>query len=343
MQLKTTSKLFFFFIFIVSFSTISVAQTVGGVGTTNNCTDGGTITASSTGLTTPEYQLLLDGAVIFPAAGDADQFTDSNIFSGLFDGTYVVRGRESIGSTVYVSDPIVIVNGYVEMQPITNSATVSCDSGSAQLTTQVTAGGKANYTYRIKQLGSSTILQESGSISATTFTFDALPVGEYVIETTDSCGTTVTSAASVSQTGVLIDDVFPFALKITRTAEGVCGSPIKMEFPFGLSYDEGINIDLTAEDKANFTWRLEYNGGTYGQDANGDGFPDLNGAPFPATTISITLPEGEDDAVAAIAGEPIMILTDGCGNEKRFKPSVNDYYKTQISCSPAEYYFLDMV
>lgn len=169
------------------------AQTVSGTASNTGCFNSGIVTASSTGLgATPQYQLLRSGVVVAPVSGDPTQFTNTNVFTGLSSGSYVVNGRAIAGGTVFSSTSITVTDGYTAMTVATPTRVADCVGGTTALTSTVTAG-KAPYTYTIaSQAAPSTILQSSGSISATTFTFNPLGVNNYVVSVTDDCGQTIT-------------------------------------------------------------------------------------------------------------------------------------------------------
>ncbi|RYZ93018.1 MAG: hypothetical protein EOP47_29795, partial [Sphingobacteriaceae bacterium] len=199
------------------------AQSVSGTASTTGCITGGTITASSTGLgATPQFQLLKDGVVVAPDASNVAVYTNNTVFSSLVSGNYTLKGRADAVGTVYISANIIVANGYTPMTVITPTKTVPCTPSSAILTTNVT-GGKSGYVYSIAMQSNPTVaLQTSSIINATSFSFNALPVGSYLVSVTDQCGTTVTSASSISQSGALLSEIKANAVYIGKVTPGVC-------------------------------------------------------------------------------------------------------------------------
>ncbi|RZJ72100.1 MAG: hypothetical protein EOO45_11205, partial [Flavobacterium sp.] len=167
--------------------------------------------------------------------------------------------------SVYTSGNITVANGYTAMTVVTPTKTVPCTTATTTLTTTVT-GGKANYIYSIaKQSAPSTPLQTSAATSALTFTFNALLPDAYIVSVTDNCGATVTSATSITQSGALISEVLPAGLVLNRLTNGDCTAKIRLHTFYGLGYDNTGLRAASSSDKANFTWRLEFNGLSYGQ------------------------------------------------------------------------------
>lgn len=322
------SKIIVFIIIILSvpfFGNNILAQTISGIPGNAGCLNSGIMTASSTGLgATPQYQLLKSGVVVAPVNGDPTQFTNTNVFTGLLSGSYTLKGRAISGGTVYTSSNISVTDGYTAMTVITPNKTVSCPTATNTLTTTVTKG-KAPFIYSIAlQSSPNTILQNSGSIAAASFTFNPLGIGDYIVNVTDACGQTVTSASSITQSGALLSQIFPQTFGLGRyngtgSAAGLCTSKIVIRAKDNFAYVGGT-IVMTTTDKANFSWRLQFNGLSYGQDNNGDGNPDLTGADFPLTTYFTNLPNGITDITTAVAGNPKMIIYDKCGNSATFAP-----------------------
>ncbi|MBC6113197.1 hypothetical protein H7U22_22525, partial [Pedobacter sp. CCM 8938] len=329
---------FTYLLFLLTFSTLigignlAVAQSVSGTATTTGCSSGGTITTTQTGLgATPQYQLLLAGTVVAPVAGDATQFTNSTVFTSLVSGSYTLKGRASAASTVYTSSAITVANGYTAMNVVTPTATTPCATGTVALKATVT-GGKANYIYSIKNTGTNTVMETSAATNALTYTFAALPVGNYLVTVTDNCSNAVTGATSITQSGVLISGIQPSGLVLSRATNGSCSAKIQFNSFYGLGYDSSGTRPASASDKANFTWRLEFNGLSYGQDTNADGNPDLGGADFPGTTQSTPLPGGITDRATALAGNPKYILKDKCGNSVTYVPTTTGIDFRGINC-----------
>jgi gliding motility-associated-like protein len=297
------------------------SQTVSGVASNNNCLNSVTITASSAGLgSTPQYQLLKSGIVVAPVVNNTTQFTSTNIFTGLSSGNYVLKARATSASTIFTSSAIVASDGYTQMNVITPLQTISCSTVTTALTSNV-SGGKAPFKYSIAFQSSPTAqIQTSTFIASNTYTFSGLTTGNYIISVTDNCGQTITGSTSISVAGVQINGVVPSQLKLNRVAYGNCASKIRLRSVYGLSYCNFGGCGATATDKANYTWRLEFNGLSYGQDINADGDPDLAGADFPATINATTLPGGITLTNVALAGNPKYVLYDKCGNSRKFTP-----------------------
>ncbi len=313
------------------------SQTVSGIPSTNGCQSGGIVTSSSTGLgATPQYQLLRAGVVVSPVSGDNTQFTTNPVFTGLISGTYTVNGRATAGGTVYSSSNITVADGYTAMTVTTPTIFANCIGGTGVLTTTVT-NGKAPFTYTIAtQTAPGTILQNSGAIAANTFTFNGLPANNYIVSVTDSCGLTVTGATSISNPAVTLNDVkiatyaFP-----TRNALS-CSQRIRLNIEKGFVYVSNNNV-LSPQDAELFRWKIKYKGQLYGEDTDGDGYADLNGAGFQLSNISPAMPliATRDQVVADIPNMQVVLI-DKCGLTKEF--GVIDYnasfsYITLSNCA----------
>lgn len=313
-----------------------IAQTASGTAGTNNCLNGGTVTANSTGLgVTPQYQLLKSGVVVAPVSGNAAQFTNTNLFSGLEDGSYTVKARASSAGTVYTSGNITVDDGYVAMAITTPTKLVSCPTAMVPLTTTINAiGGKAPFTYKIAlQSSPSTIIQNSGAITPRNFTFSPLAVENYIVSVTDACGNTITGATAISSGGATLNQIFPQTFNFGRIGvAGDCTSKIMMRAKDNFAYVGSQNAIVSAADKANFSWRLEFNGLSYGKDIDADGNPDLAGPNFDLNTIQTTLPLGITQLAAAVAGNPKMVIYDQCNNSKTFIPSQAKIYTSSVVC-----------
>jgi hypothetical protein len=312
------------------------AQTVSGVTSNTGCLNSGTVTASSTGLeTTPQYQLLLQsGEVVAPLAGDANQFTNNPVFTGLATGTYIVKGRAIGGGTIYSSSIISVTDGYGAMAVATATMTTGCAAnGTAALNSSLT-GGRAPFTYRIAtQAAPTTYLETSASTIAPSYTFAALPANTYLVSVTDACGQTVTGATSISNPTVAIADIrnnsFNY-LNYTTGGVGNCGtpdtpSPLSMVIQAGWVYTTG-GASVSPADAALFTWKIKYRGMLYGLDTTGDMAADANGAGIPLTSIQYRMPLAatRDDIITNDAyADMSVVLSDLCGNTREF--SVRDY------------------
>ncbi|MFC3362755.1 beta strand repeat-containing protein [Pedobacter fastidiosus] len=309
---------------LVGVGNFAKAQSVTGTAVTNGCKSGGTITASSTGLgATPQYQLLLAGAVVAPDASNPSVYTNSNVFTSLINGNYTLNARASLGGTVYTSSTITVTNGYADMVVSTPTKVLTCVSTSTTLTTTVT-GGKASYIYKIaNQTSPSTIIESSAATAATSYTFGAttaLPKGNYIVSVTDNCGITTTAATSISDPTVTLADIKVGSVAyFSRNNFNDCNSTLKMVVEFGWQYVAN-SVSISASDAAKFTWKIRFQNQLYGQDITGDGRPDVGGAGFSPLTSQVTAPLAADRA-AALADEltatpTAVVLMDACGNSK---------------------------
>ena len=335
MRLKITFLVLFLISPILSFTGYSIfAQSVSGAASNTGCQNSGIVTASSVGLgATPQYQLLRSGTVVAPVPGDGTQFTNDPVFTGLITGSYVVNARASTGSTVYSSTTIAVTDGYTPMVVTTPTKVAGCVGGNAVLTATVTAG-KSPFTYTIAtQAAPGTILQSSGSIAASTFTFNGLPANSYVVSVTDSCGQTVIGATAITNPTLTLNDIklgyiaYPGYLPAYN-----CSAPLNIINSANFRYIT-TNTILSTADAANFTWKVKYQGQLYGRDTDGDGFSDVGGAGYPSSQSSIGMP-----AIATRAGIEAdltnmrAVLIDNCGNTKEFPISLNYNAITSTNC-----------
>ncbi|WP_347052370.1 gliding motility-associated C-terminal domain-containing protein [Flavobacterium olei] len=299
------------------------AQTVSGSATNTGCLNSGIITASSVGLgATPQYQLLKAGVVVAPVSGDATQFTNVNVFTGLSTGSYTVKGRAVAGGTIFSSTSIAVVDGYTPMTISTPTKVAGCVGGNAVLTSTVT-GGKATYTYTIStQSAPGTILQSSGPVGGTTFSFNPVPVGNYLIGVTDSCGQTVTGATSVSNPTVGLADIKLGSVAYpTYVPEFKCSSPIYINNELLFQYS-ATSSTLSTADAANFSWKIKYQGQLYGQDIDADGYSDIGGTGYsPLQQLAIMPAIANRTNVFADLNNMKVVLIDKCGNTKEFPVS----------------------
>ncbi|UPZ15152.1 gliding motility-associated C-terminal domain-containing protein [Flavobacterium humidisoli] len=299
---------------------IAFAQTVSGTASNTGCISSGSVNASSTGLgSTPQYQLLRSGVVVAPVPGDGTQFTNDPVFTGLITGSYVVNARASTGGTVYSSTTIAVTDGYTPMVVTTPTKVAGCVGGNAVLTATVTAG-KTPFTYTIAtQAAPGTILQSSGSITANSFTFNALPANSYIISVTDDCGQTITGATSITNPTLGLNDIkLGYIAYPGYSTEYNCGAGLYVTNSANFRY-VATNTILSAADAANFTWKIKYQGLLYGKDIDADGFSDVGGAGYPSTQTKIGLPAiATRDGVIADIANMKAVLIDNCGNTKEF-------------------------
>ena len=320
MRSKITFLLLSLILPVMSFMGNSAfAQTVSGAPSNTGCQSSGIITASSTGLgATPQYQLLRSGVVVAPVSGDPTQFTNDPVFTGLTSGTYVVNGRAAAGP-VFASSNITVTDGYTQMTVNTPTKVAGCVGGNAVLTSTVTAG-KAPFTYTIAtQAAPGTILQNSGAISANTFTFNGLPANSYIVSVTDSCGQTIIGATAVTNPTLTLNDITLVYIAYPGYSPNYnCSGRLIITNSAGFRYIATSTL-LSPTDAANFTWKIKYQGQLYGQDTTGDGYSDANGAGYPSTQLNIAMPAGVTRADVE-ANRPTMraVLIDNCGNTKEF-------------------------
>ncbi|MBR9855219.1 MAG: DUF11 domain-containing protein, partial [Algicola sp.] len=185
------------------------------------CTNGGaTITATSTG-GTPAYQYQLEDTL----GGVIIAFQSSNVFTGLADGDYIVRSRDT--NLCEDTTPITIVPPATIAFDLTPTA---CYSGNNDGTVQVdVTDGNGNYQFSIN--GGAWITPTP--VSATTYTFINLTAGTYTIDVRDQYG------CSTQDTVTIIDDLVASVEvvdvsscadgSITVTASG--GTPV-LEYAF---------------------------------------------------------------------------------------------------------------
>ncbi|MCM0667686.1 gliding motility-associated C-terminal domain-containing protein [Flavobacterium tyrosinilyticum] len=301
------------------------AQTVSGVPSNTGCQNSGIVTASSTGLgTTPQYQLLRAGVVVSPVPGDITQFTNDPVFTGLSSGTYVVNGRATSGGSVFSSSNITVTDGYTSMIVSTPTKVANCVGGTAQLISTIT-NGKAPFTYTIAtQAAPGTILQNSGPISANTFTFNGLTANSYIVSVTDSCGQTVTGATSITNPTLTLNDIkLGYVVYPGYSTAYNCNTGLYAFNSASFRYVSTSTV-LSAADAANFTWKIKYQGQLYGQDITGDGLSDVGGAGYYPLQDKIPMPAiATRDGIIADLANMRAVLIDNCGNTKEFPFSIS--------------------
>ncbi|MFQ6601373.1 hypothetical protein [Flavobacterium sp. C3NV] len=324
MKLKITLLLL-----LITAPFINYAQTVSGVATTTGCPNGGIVTASnSASWTTPQYQLLKSGVVVAPVPNDANQFTTNAVFTGLATGSYTVKGRDTNVGTIFTSTAITVNDGYTAMIISTPTKVTGCVGGTTPLTTTIT-GGKLPVTYNIALQSSPGVsLQNSGAINVNSFSFNALPVGNYIVSVTDACNQTVTGATSIASPTTSINEIKTYLTPYPTRVGLSCTQAIRLKIEGGFRYIAS-NSPVSTADAALFTWKIKYEGQLYGQDINGDGYADLAGPGFPLSSTNPVMPlVATRDGVTADIPNMKVVLLDNCGNSKEF--SVLDYNK-QIS------------
>jgi gliding motility-associated-like protein len=327
-------KITLFLMLVVQFISSSLqAQTVSGTATNTGCLSSGIVNVSSVGLgATPQYQLLKAGVVVKPVPGDATQFASVSSFTNLGTGTYTVKGKDSNSLTVYSSPNIIVSDGYTTMTTTTPSRRVQCTTSTVGLVTTV-VGGKGPYKYDISlQSNPAVVVKSSGFITATSYTFAAMSIESYVTSVTDACGQTITGATSVTIGATTIAQVQPGRLNLRRSTRGNCALPVQIEARYGFTTCGGNSCAVPNEDKEFFSWRLEFNGLSYGNDIDGDGFPDLAGPNFSVDIRTVSMPGGITDGVLAAAGNPKYVVYDSCGNTKSFSPTQERAALSAVVC-----------
>ncbi|PDS24825.1 hypothetical protein [Flavobacterium branchiophilum] len=305
----------FVIVFILLINFVN-AQTVTGVASNLGCKNSGKLTASSTGLGTgPVYQLQKsDGTVLAPIAGDVNQFTSSNVFSGLATGSYIIKGKSTSNTTVFSSATIAVSDGYTNMSLTNPSLSLPC-VGESKVVAVTLSGGKSPFVYSIKNNATNTVLETSASTTATTFSFAALPIGSYTVTVEDGCGQTIISPTTISNPSVTVSSVKTKATNYFQKDASSCSSPIKLFIQSGFGNTNGSN--LSAAEAALFTWKIKYNGAYYGKDIDGDGYSDLNSPGYSLSSTFVNMPIGvsRQNIITNISSIKVVIL-DACGNSK---------------------------
>lgn len=312
------SKFTLSLILIFFLSIFSSAQTVSGTPGTTGCLGGGTITASNNaGWASPQYQLLKNNVVIAPIPNDPAQFTTNPLFEALSTGTYTLKGRNTSTGTIFTSANIAVSDGYTPMSIATPTKVASCSGGSAVLTTTVT-GGKLPITYKIAlQSSPSSIIQDSGAISASTFAFDAQSAGSYIVSATDACGQTVTGSTAVTNPTVTVNDFklgIGYAYPKHQTSS--CSSPIIIMVEAGFQYISNSTV-ISAADAALFRWKIKFQGQLYGIGTDGNAAVGADGISPQTINFKMPLAATREDIYADINNMRVVLM-DQCGNTKEF-------------------------
>ncbi|MDT0606279.1 T9SS type B sorting domain-containing protein [Croceitalea rosinachiae] len=200
-----------------------------------SCTTNATITAEATGgLPGYEYQLENGGGIVIGAFDFATNGTN-RVFSGLSDGTYVVRVRDTNNCEDIIDTPIVIA----PMNPVVFAVTpTTCYAGSNSASIQVdVTNGNGGYQFR---LNAGPWLTPTPT-SATTYTFNGLSSGSFDIDVRDQSGcpvalatqtATINPELTVSATAPNIS-VCDTDADITITANGGDGNYVYSIVPSG--------------------------------------------------------------------------------------------------------------
>lgn len=198
-----------------------VVDVTASVTTQLTCTNGGaTITATAIG-GTPVYQYQLEnnlGAILTP-------YQSSNVFTGLTDGDYVIRVRDTNAcedTTPITVDPFEIL--------AFDATPTACYSGNNDGSIQVdVTAGNGNYQFSLN--GGAWITPSPST--ATTYTFNNLVAGTYTVDVRDQYGCSLQQPVTIVDALVASVDVVDVSTcadgSITVTASG--GSPT-LEYAF---------------------------------------------------------------------------------------------------------------
>lgn len=210
-----------------------VVDVTASVTTQLTCTNGGaTITATAIG-GTPVYQYQLEdnlGAILTP-------YQSSNVFTGLTDGDYVIRVRDTNAcedTTPITVDPFEIL--------AFDATPTACYSGNNDGSIQVdVTAGNGNYQFSLN--GGAWITPSPST--ATTYTFNNLVAGTYTVDVRDQYGCslqdTVTINPALTASAFLNNDLTCLAdATVTINANGGSGS-----YTYEWSNDGGTNYNST--------------------------------------------------------------------------------------------------
>ncbi|WP_306026650.1 MULTISPECIES: T9SS type B sorting domain-containing protein [unclassified Allomuricauda] len=210
-----------------------VVDVTASVTTQLTCTNGGaTITATAIG-GTPVYQYQLEdnlGAILTP-------YQSSNVFTGLTDGDYVIRVRDTNAcedTTPITVDPFEIL--------AFDATPTACYSGNNDGSIQVdVTAGNGNYQFSLN--GGAWITPSPST--ATSYTFNNLVAGTYTVDVRDQYGCslqdTVTINPALTASAFLNNDLTCLAdATVTVNANGGSGS-----YTYEWSNDGGTNYNST--------------------------------------------------------------------------------------------------
>ncbi|MCQ4142441.1 hypothetical protein [Chryseobacterium sp. EO14] len=315
------------FFLTLNFNNFS-AQTINVTTSNTGCLNSGIITATTTGIISPTFQLqLLDGTVVAPVAGNNSSFATTNLFNSLANGIYKVLVRDNVGN-ISTSNNITVSDGYTNMTLTANGISLPCIGTTKPLPVSIT-GGKPPYIYQIINTSNSTILETSSPTSAINFTFSSVPKGIYTVRVEDACGITVVTPVSVNDPSVTVDKLKTNGTNYYQSTPTNCNASYKIFVQGGFGNINGST--LSASERALFTWKIKFNGQYYGQDTNGDGFSDLNSNGYPLSSTFVGMPLGvtRDNIINNISTTKIVVF-DECGNTKEFSTA---YLKGFVSGS----------
>jgi len=295
------------------------SQTVTVNTSNSGCKNSGTITAATSGILSPSFQLQMsDGTIVLPVAGNSSAFTNSNVFNALSNGTYKVVAQD-FSSNLFFSSNIVVTDGYTNMTLTASNVSLPCLGATKALPVSVT-GGKAPFIYVITDDSTGTQKETSSPTSAGVYTFAPLPLGNYTVSVTDACGVVNVASASVNSPLLTINDVKTAGNNYYQNTPNNCNFPIKILIQGGFVNINGSQI--AASEKNLFTWKIRYKGNLYGTDVNQDGFSDLNSSGYPLSNTFVAMPLGvtREDIINNISTTKIVVF-DQCGNTKEFSSS----------------------
>lgn len=271
----------------------SVLVITAGVTTNLSCTTLATITADNAtgGTAAYEYQLEdnLGNAI---ATYDFVANGNNRVFSGLSDGTYVVRVRDANTCEDIINTPLVIA----PMNPVAFTVTeTTCHTGGNTASIQVdVTNGNGGYQFRIDSGSGPGPWLTPAPTSAITYTFNNLSSGTYDIDVRDQSGcpvalatetVTINSQLSISVSAPNIS-VCDTDADITVTATGGDGNYVYSVVPSGNTPTDGsfnTTNPITGFTSGNYD--------VYVRDNNGDTVAGFCEASFP---ITIT----QDDPIA---------------------------------------------
>ncbi len=158
--------------------------TIAADATMINCNNStGTITVTATG-GKPYYTYSIDGT----------NFKNSNVFTDLAAGNYTIKVRDELNQlasstiTVNVTPPLKIVPGLQN---------VNCFGAQDGMITLNVTGGKAPFTYKLKNSSGTTLATEQ--LQSSTIFFTSLRSGSYLTEVTDSEGCVALMSFDITQ------------------------------------------------------------------------------------------------------------------------------------------------
>lgn len=312
-----------FFLCFTFFFTVLHSQTINL--TTNNlgCKNSGIVNVATIGITSPNFQLQLsDGTVIAPVAGNNSAFSSSNVFSSLPNGIYKVIAKDNFGM-VYISSNISVSDGYTDMFISANSISLPCVGATVSVPVTL-SGGKPPFIYEIYNTSSSAVIETSLSTSNTSYSFSAMPTGNYSIKVTDACFVTKISNLSINNPTITLNQVVQKAVISPSRSPSTCGVD-KIRISLNGFKNQSNNVTLSQNELALFSIKLKYLGELYGMDTNGDNHSDTNGGAYNMNTISINIPLGvtRENLISNIATTKIVLL-DQCGDSKELNITLSN-------------------